>query len=74
MIVLVILNIFIINGNGENFSIETLQIQKLLDSLGYDVGKLDGKFGKKTSNAIKKFQKNNGLDITGICDDRTKKT
>lgn len=43
-------------------------LQKILIKLGYDLGgtSIDGKFGKKTENAVKKFQKSKGLVADGI--------
>ncbi|MCG1013159.1 peptidoglycan-binding protein [Tepidanaerobacter sp. GT38] len=37
------------------------ELQSRLESLGYDVGPIDGIFGPLTENAVKKFQKDNGL-------------
>lgn len=41
------------------------KVQEALDQLGYDVGIPDGIMGPKTRNAIKKFQKENGMNIDG---------
>jgi peptidoglycan hydrolase-like protein with peptidoglycan-binding domain len=43
---------------------KTRAIQKALNHKGYNV-KVDGKMGKQTQAAIKKFQKANGLKATG---------
>jgi peptidoglycan hydrolase-like protein with peptidoglycan-binding domain len=40
-------------------------IQKLLQRLGYDPGKIDGIMGPNTKEAIKKFQKASGLPADG---------
>lgn len=52
---------------------EVKDLQKLLISLGYDLGKAgaDGKFGDKTEAAIKKFQKKNQLVIDGVVGKKT---
>ena len=52
---------------------EVKDFQKLLISLGYDLGKAgaDGKFGDKTEAAVKKFQKKNELVIDGIVGKKT---
>lgn len=57
---------------------DILKIQTALKNLGFDLGKfgeeadgLDGKLGSATENAIKEFQKLNGLKVTGIIDDKT---
>jgi peptidoglycan hydrolase-like protein with peptidoglycan-binding domain len=41
-------------------------LQSMLKSLGYDVGPIDGKLGKKTGAAVKKFQEEMGLSPDGI--------
>lgn len=46
-------------------------VQEKLNERGYDVGTIDGKMGKKTSQAIKKFQKDEGLSVTGTLDQST---
>jgi len=43
-----------------------LKIQKALIARGYDPGKADGKIGKKTRDALAKFQKDNKLATGGI--------
>jgi hypothetical protein len=44
---------------------EIMSMQNLLKDLGYEVGKSDGIFGPKTSNAIKQFQSDIGIRVTG---------
>ena len=39
--------------------------QVLFNKLGYDVGAPDGQMGEKTSQAIKSFERRNGLEETG---------
>ena len=41
-------------------------IQFVLKELGYDTGAIDGIYGSKTENAIKKFQKSYKLTVDGI--------
>lgn len=41
-------------------------IQKMLNSRGYDCGTTDGIFGKNTEKAVRSFQKDNNLVIDGI--------
>jgi hypothetical protein len=48
------------------------QVQKKLQELGYDPGPADGLWGKKTEAAVKKFQKDHGLAVTGKLDEDTK--
>lgn len=48
------------------------QAQKRLRELGYDPGLVDGKMGKKSEEALKSFQQDNGLLVTGKLDRATK--
>ena len=43
----------------------TASIQELLAALGYETGKIDGILGRLTISAVKAFQKESGLEITG---------
>lgn len=47
------------------------ELQERLDSLGYDCGKADGKFGAKTKAAVERFQKDRGLTADGIVGAKT---
>lgn len=47
------------------------QAQQRLQQLGYNPGPLDGMRGKKTARAIKKFQQDNGLSVSGKIDQAT---
>jgi len=47
------------------------QAQKKLNELGYDAGKPDGIWGRKTKEAVKRFQADNGLPPTGQLDGLT---
>jgi hypothetical protein len=46
----------------------TKEAQRLLTSLGYNPGPIDGLFGRKTSEAIKEFQRNSGIKVDGWVD------
>ena len=46
-------------------------IQKFLVGSGYSLGEADGVFGKKTKEAVKKYQSDNGLVGDGIIGNRT---
>ena len=46
-------------------------IQSDLKTLGYDI-KVDEKFGKATEKAVKAFQKENALEVTGVADEATR--
>ena len=50
--------------NVSNLRIAATQLK--LKELGYDVWKIDGLYGEKTSTATKAFQKNNGLTEDGF--------
>lgn len=70
---------FIITPNVANFTnipvVTTVQaaynkatikdLQQALNDSGYDCGTPDGSIGKKTKSAIKKYQKDNDLKVTG---------
>jgi tetratricopeptide (TPR) repeat protein len=49
------------------------QAQKKLKELGYMSGflSLSGRWGQKTSRAVRKFQRDNGLNVTGKIDEET---
>ncbi|MBW1742401.1 MAG: peptidoglycan-binding protein [Deltaproteobacteria bacterium] len=44
---------------------QVAEVQAALLKLGYDVGKVDGKYGPKTAKAIKGFQKEHQLKVDG---------
>ena len=44
-----------------------LILQDALNALGYVCGSLDGKFGARTENALKAYQKRVGLTHDGVC-------
>ena len=50
----------------------TLDIQQFLSNNGFNPGPIDGQSGPKTTNAIKVFQKENGLLADGIAGNKTK--
>ena len=43
----------------------TAEAQSLLSKLGYNVGEADGKMGSRTANAIRLFQLQSGIKVTG---------
>jgi len=47
------------------------EIQTALKNAGFDPGPIDGKMGKKTKEAIKAFQKANGLQADGKVGSKT---
>lgn len=48
--------------------VTTMEIQRLLLALGYQPGTADGVMGKRTVDALKKFQQDNNLPKTGQAD------
>ena len=49
----------------------TKLLQEKLTKLGYNTNGVDGIFGNGTYNAVKQFQKNNGLSADGIVGQNT---
>ena len=45
------------------------QVQKVLNDEGYPCGAADGVAGKKTAAAIRQYQQDHGLEVTGTIDD-----
>lgn len=50
---------------------EVKQIQQKLKEWGYYKGNVDGVYGSQTQQAVKKFQKANGLKVDGIAGEKT---
>ena len=52
---------------------DIVKLQQALIRSGYDVGKsgADGVYGKDTAAAVMQYQKDNGLNVTGIADKNT---
>jgi ankyrin repeat protein len=59
-------------GTADSADPTIFEAQNKLEELGYDPGKPDGIRGRKTVNAIKLFQEDNGLPATGRLDALTK--
>ncbi len=49
------------------FELPSADIQRALKNAGYYQGTIDGKIGGGTKDAIKAFQRDNGLDADGVC-------
>lgn len=45
---------------------DIMNIQVQLNALGYNAGSSDGDFGEMTVNAVKRFQRDRGLDADGV--------
>ena len=54
-----------------NVHLTMKQAQKRLNELGYDVGVPDGAGGSRTSNALRTFQQDQGLPVSGRLDQAT---
>lgn len=52
---------------------EVLEVQKQLVAQQYNIGGLDGVFGETMENAVKSFQYDNGMKMTGVIDAATYK-
>lgn len=50
---------------------DVAEVQRMLKMAGFDPGKIDGKFGKRTRAAVMEFQKANGLKVDGKVGMRT---
>jgi len=49
----------------------SFELQTRLNQLGYKVGTVDGVIGPRTTDALKKFQSDNSLSVTGTLDAQT---
>ena len=49
---------------------QTIQVQAALRKLGYYTGSIDGLMGPATQTAIRTFQIDHGLSVTGKIDDK----
>ena len=59
-------------AQGDDQPRPVMQLQIVLDRLGFTPGVIDGKEGLSTRNAVLGFQEANGLPVTGGFDDQTK--
>ena len=57
---------------ADSYNSEVHQAQKALREFGYNPGKPDGLWGKATQRAIKRFQRDMGIPVTGQLDEQTK--
>lgn len=54
-------------------NLETLDgVQRALHALGFDPGKIDGRDGPNTQDAVRKFQAHATIKIDGIVGDETR--
>jgi len=57
---------------ASQYNTEIYQAQKALKENGYNPGGIDGIWGNATQSAVKKFQRDVGLPISGQLDEQTK--
>lgn len=50
---------------------DVAEIQSILKLIGYNIDSIDGIFGENTEQAVKAFQRNNGLTADGVIGPRT---
>ena len=53
------------------FELPAAGIQRALKKAGYYQGIVDGKVGSRTKDAIRSFQRDNGLEADGVCGRQT---
>jgi len=65
------------NNNDQSVSPHSLsrneirQVQQALDKNGHQVGRVDGRWGPKTSDALKQFQQSKNIEANGQLDQQT---
>jgi len=69
---LIPLILFVSFSSGVQYDPIVYQAQKALKIQGYDPGPVDGLWGKSTESAVKHFQVDNELPVTGKLDEQTK--
>jgi g-D-glutamyl-meso-diaminopimelate peptidase len=52
---------------------DVMEVQSLLEKLGYNSGPIDGVFGNLTKGAVQQFQRDNGFTADGIIGSKTNK-
>jgi N-acetylmuramoyl-L-alanine amidase len=50
---------------------DVVDVQRRVNALGFDAGRVDGIFGPDTDRALREFQRNAGLSVDGICGPKT---
>jgi N-acetylmuramoyl-L-alanine amidase len=50
---------------------DVLALQQRLSGLGFDLGRVDGRFGPRTDTALREFQRSVGVDADGTCGPET---
>lgn len=62
-------------NKADNYSVTSAErvrsVQDALKGAGYDIGVSDGVLGIRTTTALKEFQRNNNIDVTGTVNQAT---
>ena len=58
-------------ADAQEWSRSPRQVQQALVNFGFKLGAVDGVWGKKSSSALRAFQKAHGLNETGVLDEAT---
>ncbi|MBI4395440.1 MAG: peptidoglycan-binding protein [Candidatus Omnitrophica bacterium] len=61
----------VIYRTPSGFEIPAIDIQKALKGAGYYVGEVDGRIGPDSREAIRNFQRDQGLTADGVCGQQT---
>ena len=61
------------SSTRDQSSAQATQVQQALKAKGYDPGTINGVMGSQTQEALRRFQKENGLPATGTVDAQTAK-
>ena len=70
LLIAVCVNAFAVSKNGSRGE-EVRKIQTKLKNWGYYNGSVDGVYGWQTENAVRSFQKKNGLKVDGVAGTQT---
>lgn len=62
---IIFISIYLLLKPLTGFTAAVLEVQEMLNTLGYEVGIVDGKWGAKSREALKQFQIDKGLTVTG---------
>lgn len=58
-------------GDTYKYNSQVEELQRVLRDVGYNPGPADGKMGHRTRSAVKVFQKDRGLKVSGYVDKKT---
>jgi peptidoglycan hydrolase-like protein with peptidoglycan-binding domain len=72
LVIVSFIGILFLVETAQTYDSKVYQLQKKLKDLGYDPSLPDGILGKKTKEALRHFQRDNGLPLTGKIDELIK--